>query len=411
MSVDVNWSKLDDSLSEKVKEFLNEHFKKITKPSFIGEVEVVSFDWGTEPPQIEITHITEPFDEFYADDLEDEQPPSSEEVESASNSTRELPSSANSYLGASKAESVAAHSQWRPTLNNNSPYYSPGQSGNGNTMPSQLYDGASISSPSISVNQHDLRNGPQLLASAATPAFNAYLLNSFHRSPLVAPHHPFSSHQNYFSPTQSAPMSPKLSHTTPRPSSSLPTTNNVDSRHSVVSTGTTAIDASLYRSDGMTNPASTLDLQDWIDDVEFPRQMSMAQTGSQVALDDALAAAAEDESKAKLEQSKTESDFQVHFSVSYKGDMTLTILTELRMNYPSVMFMSLPMQLRVTAIEFEATAVVAYLKGMNRVCISILEPEDLELEGIPSVSRDFGRSVCSYMGTVLCLLPVLRSSS
>src|ERR1700733_9220369 len=100
MSVEVNWSKLDDSLSEKVKEFLNEHFKKITKPSFIGEVEVVSFDWGTEPPQIEITRITEPFDEFYADDLEDEQPPSSEEVESVSNSTRELPSSANSYVGA-----------------------------------------------------------------------------------------------------------------------------------------------------------------------------------------------------------------------------------------------------------------------------------------------------------------------
>lgn len=392
MSVDVDWSKLDDSLAEKVKEFLNEHFKKITKPSFIGEVEVVSFDWGTEPPQMEITHITEPFDEFYADDLEDEQPASSEDVESVSNLTREMPSSANSYLDGTNVESIAGHSQWSPSSHNgNSPYYNPSQAGADNTAANQIYEGGSISNPSISIIQHDLRNGQQqqLLANA-TPAFNAYLLNSFHRSPLVAPHHPFSSHQSYFSPTQSAPMSPKLSYTTPRPSSSLPT-NNVDSQHSVVSTGT-AMDPSLYRSDGMTNPGSTLDLQDWIDDVEFPRQMSMAQSGTQGALDDALAAAA-DESKAKLEASKTESDFQVHFAVSYKGDMTMTILTELRMNYPSVMFMSLPMQLRVTAIEFEATAVVAYLKGMNRVCISILEPEDLETDGTPIPSRDFGRLV------------------
>jgi hypothetical protein len=379
MSVDVDWSKLDDSLAEKVKDFLNEQFKKITKPSFIGEVQVVKFDWGTEPPQIEITHITEPLDEFYADDLEDGEPASSQDVESVSTLTRDMPSSANSYIAASKAESTAGPSQWHGDM----PYYNttPGSNNGNNTG----YGEASISNSSISMNQQELRNGNQY--PTTTPAFNAYLLNSFHRSPLVAPHHPFASHQHqsYFSPTQSAPMSPKLSHTTPRPSSSLPTTN-IDSHHSVISAGT--IDPSLYRSDGMTNAGSTLDLQDWIDDVEIPRGITIAHSGSQAALDDT---AAEDEAKLKLEQSKTESDFQVHFSVSYKGDMAMTILTELRMNYPSVMFMSLPMQLRVTAIEFEATAVVAYLKGMNRICISVLEPEDTELEGVPTTVRDFGR--------------------
>jgi distribution and morphology protein 12 len=378
MSVDVDWSKLDDSLAEKVKEFLNEHFKKITKPSFIGEVQVVNFDWGTEPPQIEITHITEPFDEFYADDLEDVQPASSQDAESMPTLAREMTSSANSYIAASKTESTVGPSQW----NGNTPYYSSTPGSNENNA---AYEEANIFNTSISISQQELPNGNQFPTS--TPAFNAYLLNSFHRSPLVAPHHPFSSHhhQSYFSPTQSAPMSPKLSHTTPRPSSSLPTTN-MDSHHSVISAGT--MDPSMYRSDGMTNPGSTLDLQDWIDDVEIPRGISIAPSGSQAALNDA---AAEDEAKLKLEESKTESDFQVHFSVSYKGDMAMTILTELRMNYPSVMFMSLPMQLRVTAIEFEATAVIAYLKGMNRVCISVLEPEDLELEGIPTTVRDFGR--------------------
>ncbi|KAJ2960766.1 hypothetical protein NQZ79_g3919 [Umbelopsis isabellina] len=355
MSLDVDWSKLDDSLAAKVRDFLNEHFKNITKPSFIGEVEVVGFDWGIEPPQIEITHIGEPFDEFYADDLENEQPVSSE-------TTEEIQENAASYMSASKTESITSHSQWPTDLseNNSNPYFAAG---------SQIYgSGNNISNPSISISQHELRNGYPV---PSTPTFNAYLLNSFHRSPLVAPHHPFSSTPNLFSPTQSAPLSPTLSSTAPRNSGAIPP-------HS-----------SLYRSDGLNNAGSALDLQDWIDDVEFPRQIG---TGSQGALDDALAAAV-DESKAKLEQSKTESDFQVHFSITYKGDMAMTILTELRMNYPSVMFMSLPMQLRVTALEFEAVAVVAYLKGMNRICISMLEPENLEADGVPTVTRDFGRFV------------------
>ncbi|CAM0138067.1 unnamed protein product [Umbelopsis sp. WA50703] len=373
MSVDVDWSKLDDSLSAKVRDFLNEHFKNITKPSFIGEVEVVGFDWGIEPPQIEITHIGEPFDEFYADDLEDEQPVTSE-------TTEDIQENTSSYMNASKTESIAGHSQWPTGLseNNNNPYFAAG---------SQIYgNGTNMSNPNISISQHELRS---TYPAISTPTFNAYLLNSFHRSPLVAPHHPFSSTPNLFSPTQSAPLSPTLSSTAPRTSSSAIPPVNMESRHSVVSVGN-GLDSSLYRSDGLTNAGSALDLQDWIDDVEFPRQIG--QTGSQGALDDALAAAV-DESKAKLEQRKTESDFQVHFSITYKGDMAMTILTELRMNYPSVMFMSLPMQLRVTALEFEAVAVVAYLKGMNRICISMLEPEDLEADGAPTVTRDFGRYV------------------
>lgn len=372
MSLDVDWSKLDDSLAGKVRDFLNEHFKNITKPSFIGEVEVVGFDWGIEPPQIEITHIGEPFDEFYADDLEDEQP-------AASETTEDIQENAASYMNTSKTESVTGHSQWPTDLSeaNSNPYFAAG---------SQLYgSGNNISTPNISISQHDFRNGYPM---PSTPTFNSYLVNSFHRSPLVAPHHPFSSTPNLFSPTQSAPLSPTLSSTAPRNSGAIPPVN-IESRHSGASVGN-GLDSSLYRSDGLTNAGSALDLQDWIDDVEFPRQIGGA--GSQGALDDALAAAV-DESKAKLEQSKTESDFQVHFSITYKGDMAMTILTELRMNYPSVMFMSLPMQLRVTALEFEAVAVVAYLKGMNRICISMLEPEDLEADGVPTVTRDFGRFV------------------
>ncbi|CAO3693374.1 unnamed protein product [Rhizopus stolonifer] len=82
-----------------------------------------------------------------------------------------------------------------------------------------------------------------------------------------------------------------------------------------------------------------------------------------------------------MDSKTTEMDFQVHMLISYKGDMSMTIMTELRMNYPSVMFMSLPMQLCVRSVEFEATAVIAYIQSMNRVCVSMLEEEDNHVRG------------------------------
>ncbi|KAI8094641.1 hypothetical protein BDF21DRAFT_330283 [Thamnidium elegans] len=207
MSVDIDWSKLDDTLAGHVQQFLNKHFQTITKPSFIGDLEVTSFGWGNETPQIEIINITEPFPEFY------------EETEDG---------------------------QVNPTTN---------------------------------------------VEKSLTPTIVS-----------VTP--------------------------------SLPPTD--------------------FFSD-----------DDWIDDEEInPNVSSLPPT-----------------SHSSIDKKSTEMDFQVHMSISYKGDMSMTVMTELRMNYPSVMFMSLPINLHVKSIEFEATAVVAYIQSMNRVCVSILEPEE-ESSGI-----------------------------
>jgi distribution and morphology protein 12 len=82
---------------------------------------------------------------------------------------------------------------------------------------------------------------------------------------------------------------------------------------------------------------------------------------------------------AQPDSTSTQMDFQAHLLISYKGDMSMTILTELRMNYPSMIFMSLPIQLKVRSVEFEATALVAYIQSMKRVCVSMLEADDEEL--------------------------------
>ncbi|ORE15972.1 hypothetical protein BCV71DRAFT_184326 [Rhizopus microsporus] len=222
MSVDLDWQKLDKELAEYVKEFLNKHFQTITKPSFIGDIQVTAFDWGHDAPQIEIVNITDPFPEFYEQEEQEQ-------------------------------ELIA-------------------------------------SSPTIEQSQ----------PSPSTDYFSNYQPPRLIHTPLL--------HQQH---------DEEINHV---PDTSIHTNNN--------SAGNTK---------------------------------------------------------------STEMDFQVHVLISYKGDMSMTLMTELRMNYPSVMFMSLPIQLCVRSIEFEATAVVAYIQSMKRVCVSMLEEEEHSgrgKDGIESLLRD-----------------------
>src|SRR5437763_721688 len=69
MSFDIFWDKLDKQLAQKVQNTLNEQFRTTSnKPSFIGDIEISDFDFGTIPPSIEIIDVTDPFPEFYLPD-------------------------------------------------------------------------------------------------------------------------------------------------------------------------------------------------------------------------------------------------------------------------------------------------------------------------------------------------------
>ncbi|KAJ1975066.1 Mitochondrial distribution and morphology protein 12 [Dimargaris verticillata] len=45
-------------------------------------------------------------------------------------------------------------------------------------------------------------------------------------------------------------------------------------------------------------------------------------------------------------------DTQIHLALAYKGDMNVTIRTSLRLNYPSLAFVELPVVLRMTGFDF-----------------------------------------------------------
>ncbi|KAI8147984.1 hypothetical protein BJV82DRAFT_594139 [Fennellomyces sp. T-0311] len=299
MSLDIEWSKLDQELAVHVQHFLNRHFKSIAKPAFIGDIEVTAFEWGTESPRIEITNITDPFPEFY--EQEDEQ--DNDETNDDNNSS--VRSNANS------------------------------------SKENELNRAATVPPSSPPVLPSGLMS-PSSEPFARFPQQRFNLAHSFHRSPFVAPQHPF--HPSYYhSPPQYFP-SPT---TPPDPS---------------------------YR--------TTTTTEDWIDDDEIlPMAAASVNSSSQsktAAQPAPTSSSPTTQGNPQHPRSSTEMDFQTSMLISYKGDMSMTLLTELRMNYPSMMFMSLPIHLRVKSIEFEATAIVAYIQSMSRVCVSMLEPEQSE---------------------------------
>ncbi|KAJ1955275.1 Mitochondrial distribution and morphology protein 12 [Dispira parvispora] len=83
-------------------------------------------------------------------------------------------------------------------------------------------------------------------------------------------------------------------------------------------------------------------------------------------------------------------DTQVILNVSYKGNMSVTIKTSLRINYPSPAFIELPVVLKMTGFDFSASVIIAFLK--NRINFCFMEPED------PSQSLLSGLYIRSEIG-------------
>ncbi|RGB41848.1 hypothetical protein C1646_649331 [Rhizophagus diaphanus] len=206
MSFDIFWDKLDKQVAQKVQDIINEQFRTSNnKPSFIGDIEISEFDFGTVPPSIEIIDVTDPFPEFYLPD--------------------------NTVVD------VDAKSDLSESGGNVNGVGSGVRNGNGGI-------GGGIGVERVRTREND---------------------------------------QTQYEPSNSE--------------------------------------------------------------------------GEEVPL-------------------KQDTDAQIHIELSYKGNMKMVICTELYMNYPSLMFMSLPVRLTITGFEFSATAVVAYLR--NRVNFCFLEPKNPE---------------------------------
>lgn len=71
-----------------------------------------------------------------------------------------------------------------------------------------------------------------------------------------------------------------------------------------------------------------------------------------------------------------ENDTQIEIGIEYKGNMRVTIITELHVNQPVPSFMVLPLTVTLTGFHFSAKALVAYLK--DRIVFCFKESENGE---------------------------------
>jgi distribution and morphology protein 12 len=69
-------------------------------------------------------------------------------------------------------------------------------------------------------------------------------------------------------------------------------------------------------------------------------------------------------------------DVQLHFRVEHQADLRLTLTTSMLINYPSPMFMALPIKLSVIGLIFTGEVVLAYEGSKKRFHLSILDDLD-----------------------------------
>ncbi|KAG7448277.1 uncharacterized protein BT62DRAFT_891134 [Guyanagaster necrorhizus] len=74
MSIDLEWDKLDSSLSTKLVEILNRQLTSTSRPSFIGPVEVTSLEFGSTAPDVELVDLRDIYRDFIEDDDEEKDP-------------------------------------------------------------------------------------------------------------------------------------------------------------------------------------------------------------------------------------------------------------------------------------------------------------------------------------------------
>ncbi|RPD66535.1 hypothetical protein L227DRAFT_492317 [Lentinus tigrinus ALCF2SS1-6] len=72
MSIDLEWNRLDSSLASTLVDLINRQLASTARPSFIGPIEVTSFDFGATAPDVELVDLRDIYRDFLEDDEEDE---------------------------------------------------------------------------------------------------------------------------------------------------------------------------------------------------------------------------------------------------------------------------------------------------------------------------------------------------
>jgi len=275
MSIDLEWAKLDTSLATYLVDILNRHLGNAERPSFIGPVEVVSLDFGSTPPGVELVDLRDIYRDFLEDDEDEAEVNATDGVEEeegyewvprrTTGHEEGLPYGSMSMFAAPPMLSPAMH-QWNPGM----------------------------SLPSLTDDRAPWPNIPM------------------HRSP--SPATPFSAHSIH------------------------------------------DLDPETYSAHVDTDPPHS-------------RSENLSRSHQEQP-------PSEPSTSQPQEPPNPHPNLQLHLHVDWHSDLRITLTTSLRINYPSPMFMSLPIKLSVTGLVFNGELAVAYEGERRRVHICILDDLD-----------------------------------
>ncbi|KAH9005040.1 hypothetical protein EDB86DRAFT_2796391 [Lactarius hatsudake] len=273
MSIDLDWNKLDSSLASSLIVILNRQLQSATRPSFIGPVEVTSFDFGSQPPEIELVDLRDIYRDFLEDDDDND-------GDAEGNIDAERDPAGRTHDEDDEFEWVSRRSAGRG-MAEEAPMY--------HHLPPHVRYGRGPAS--------EMFTSPTSAGSSFAPTGSVWNpgagpSSSLGARPAHSEHPPTPCTPGPYSPPSSPPPPPTEEH----------------------------------------------------------------------------------------------SNLQMHLLVSWHSDLRLTLTTSLRINYPSPLFMSLPIRLSVTGLVFNGELAVAY-EGGRRIHLCVLD--DLDPYG-PSARRGSG---------------------
>ncbi|KAG6840966.1 hypothetical protein C0991_002948 [Blastosporella zonata] len=278
MSIDLEWGKLDSSLSSYLVDVLNRQLTNAERPSFIGPIEVTSLAFGSTSPDVELVDLRDIYRDFLEDDDDDLDRGPVKVTEGAEDEEgfEWVPRRAGTR------EEGLAYQHLPPHVRYGS------------------YGSASMFA------------SPASLATAADPWNAGMSLPNL--ADYRQPYAPWPNGPMYRSPSPATPFhAPSLNE------------EHVNVHHSISG-------ASL---DPVQSP-------------QEPEKPPWAQ----------------------------HPNLQVHLHVDWHSDLRITLTTSLLINYPSPMFMSLPIKLSITGLVFNGELALAYEGERRRVHICILDDLD-----------------------------------
>ena len=342
MSVDLDWDSLTSELANSLVEIFNRQLSSATRPSFIGPVEVVSFEFGNAPPDVEVIDIRNIHPDFLEDDegqdgnddpVPKDQPTPPTRQDQAHQPERGYSSQPPEPVEEESIE-MEDNFEWVPrkALRDNGldqsyfPPYPP-------HPPSHLPGGVGRASPRTGVMD--------MFGSTPSPHHGVY------------PGSPWSTG-----------MSNLLDL---RPMSYYPPSMAQGLR------------GSMY---GGSMPDSRLGSRK-----QSPRSGSphLPTPDTQNPLGQGQDATTSSDS---LPMKREHPNLQLHLHISWESNLRLTLATSLLINYPSPMFMSLPIKLSITGLVFDGQLAVAYQGEKRRIHLCILDELDPYAPSAPHRHRD-----------------------